>query len=66
MNMNHLKEFGVGYWTHLRIALWLAIVLVVHGIFPMFFDEYVKRWFVNVNKVYPKDADGNVIFKDGK
>jgi uncharacterized protein YjeT (DUF2065 family) len=66
MNMNHCKEFGVSYWVHLRIALWLALVLVVHGIFPMFLDEYVKRWFVNVYGVYPKDANGNVIFRDSQ
>ena len=51
MNINHLKEQGMGYFKHLKGALkeafWCGVaidLLIIHSIFPCFFDKYFSKY----------------------
>ena len=51
LNFNHPKDVGLNYWSHLKFtwgeslrSLGMLFVMIIHGIFPPFFDN--KRIFV--------------------
>ena len=41
--MKHLDEIGMTYFEHLRFAWSLAAASMIHGVFPMFFTDYVSN-----------------------
>ena len=67
MNNSHLKEQGMGYFKHLKGALiegfWCGValdLLLIHSIFPCFFDKYFSKYINETQKmINPKDAWGD-------
>lgn len=50
-NMNHLTEAGMSYFAHLRFAWSLAAASLIHGVFPMFFTDYVSKKIQQQNTI---------------
>jgi len=41
--MKHLDDIKMTYFEHLRFAWSLAAASLIHGVFPMFFTDYVSN-----------------------
>jgi len=41
--MKHLDDIGMTYFEHLRFAWSMAAASLIHGVFPMFFTDYVSK-----------------------
>jgi len=40
--MRHLKDIGMGYFSHLYHAWRMAFILIVHGIYPIIWETKVS------------------------
>lgn len=45
--MKHLEEINESYFQHLRFAWSVAFVLLVHGLFPMIWEDKASQMMEN-------------------
>lgn len=53
--MKHLKEVNMGYFEHLRFAWSMGLALLIHGVFPMFFETYASDKMAKFKHTNPID-----------